>query len=45
MGAVGEYQWELWDEYKYTASLGGFPVDYFDDRVKGWIQQRVICST
>ena len=26
-GEVGEYQWELWDEYKYTASLGGFPED------------------
>ena len=44
-GEVGEYQWELWDEYKYTASLGGFPEDYFDDRVKGWLQQRGSSAT
>lgn len=44
-GEVGEYQWELWDEYKYTASLGGFPDDYFDDRVKNWLKQRGASTT
>ena len=44
-GEVGEYQWELWDEYKYTASLGGFPDGYYDERVQGWLQQRGASTT
>lgn len=44
-GEVGEYQWELWDEYKYTASLGGFPDDYYDERVQNWLKQRGASAT
>lgn len=44
-GAVGEYQWELWDEFKYTASLGGFPSSHFDEGVKGWLMRRGSSAT
>lgn len=44
-GSVGEYQWKLWDEFKYTAALGGFPEDYWDERVEGWLMQRGVSTT
>lgn len=39
-GAIGDYQFMLWDDFYDTAAVGGYPTAGTDAAVRGWISSR-----